>query len=91
MDTGDTDYLSSRMAALRGRTRARPGAAGKVLCDTASSVPAVLGRGRDQVRTDIINRQGASSTSPRFVDDSGVAPDAPGGTVDSRPGIAAVG
>ena len=38
VDTGDTDYLSSRMAAVRGRVKRHPGAARRVLCDTASTV-----------------------------------------------------
>ena len=58
LDTGDTDYLSSRMAALRGRASGRPEAAGKVLCDTGSRSRVVLGRGGDEVRTTIIKRTG---------------------------------
>jgi hypothetical protein len=38
VDTGDTDYLSSRMAAVPGRAGRHPGAARGVLCDTASTV-----------------------------------------------------
>jgi hypothetical protein len=45
VDTGDTDYLSSRMAAGRGHAERAPGAAGKVLCDTASVGRIVLGWG----------------------------------------------
>ena len=45
VDTGDTDYLSSRMATSRGRAKHVPGAAGRVLCDTASCVPVVVSRG----------------------------------------------
>jgi hypothetical protein len=42
LDTGDTDYLSSRMTAVRRARWAAPGAAGKVLYGTASSVPVGL-------------------------------------------------
>ena len=59
VDTGDTDYLSSRMATLPGRRGRVRGVAGKVLCDTASCVPAVVSGGRDQVCSSIINRLGA--------------------------------
>ena len=58
LDTGDTDYLSSRMATFRGRASGRPEAAGKVLCDTVSKGRGMLGRGGDEVRITIIKREG---------------------------------
>ena len=73
---GDTaDYLSSRMTTLRGRD-GRAGGGGKVLCDTASCVPAVVSGGRDQVCSSIINREGAPGHR-RASRSSGVAPDGP--------------